>query len=163
MAKVRYRRLDLAARKLETAVWLFFEGCDRFSVITLAGAASGILTQLVLDAGKQPFADYGRLLAKEYTGTEPKRGRYIRDVNVRLGIDLIKHHSASDPPTIALDENRAAEDAITRALSDYVELCGQEAPFVKAFLQYTWVTRNGPEVMKAYDAEPDRVKRLKKR
>jgi hypothetical protein len=163
MAMVRYCKLDLAARQLETAVWLFLEGHDRFSVITLAGAASGILTQLVLNAGKQPFADYGRLIAKERTGVEPKRSKYIRDVNLRFGVDLLKHHAANDPPTIELDEHIAAENAVTRAVCDYIELCGQELPFVKAFLQYTWVTRNGPEVMKAYEAQPDRVKRLKKR
>ena len=163
MPEVRYRRLDLAARQLETAVWLFLEGQDPFSAITLAGAASGILMQLVLNAGKQPFADYGRLIAKEHTGVEPRRSKYVRDVNLRFGIDLLKHHSANDLPNIELDEHRAAENAITRALCDYIELCGQEMPFVKAFLQYTWVTRNGPEVMKAYDAQPDRVKRLKKR
>jgi hypothetical protein len=163
MAKVRYRRLDLAARQLETAVWLFLEGRDRFSVITLAGAASGILTQLVLKAGKQPFADYGRLIAKEHTGIEPQRSKYIREVNLRFSIDLLKHHAANDPLTIDLDEQQAAEDAVTRALCDYIELCGQEVPFAKAFLHYTWVTRNGPEVMKAYEAQPDRVKRLKKR
>jgi hypothetical protein len=163
VATVTYRRLDLAARQLETAVWLFLEGHDRFSVITLAGAASGILTQLVLNSGKQPFADYGRLIAKEYTGAEPQRSKYIRRINLRFGIDLLKHHAANDPLTIDFDEHRAAEEAITRALCDYIELCGQEAPFVKAFLQYTWVTRNGPEVIKAYDAQSDRVKRLKKR
>jgi hypothetical protein len=97
MAVVRYCRLDLAARQLETAVWLFLEGHDRFSVITLAGAASGILTQLVLNAGKQPFADYGRLIAKERTGVELKRSKYIRDVNLRFGVDLLKHHAANDP------------------------------------------------------------------
>lgn len=163
MSKVRYSRLDLAARQLETAVWLFLEGKDRFSVITLAGAASGILTQLVLNAGKQPFADYGRLIAKEITGVEPPRSKYVRDVNLRFGVDVLKHHAAGDPLTIELDVIDAAENAITRALCDYIELCGQELPFVKAFLQYTWVTRNGPEVMKAYDAQPDHVKRLKKR
>jgi len=163
MAKIRYRRLDLAARQLETAVWLFLEGKDRFSVITLAGAASGIFTQLVLNAGRQPFADYGRLIAREQTGVEPQRAAYIRRVNLLFGVDFLKHHAADDPLSVEFDEHWAAESAITRAMSDYIELCGQELPFVKAFLQYTWVTRNGPEVMKAYDAQPDRVKRLKKR
>ena len=103
------------------------------------------------------------MIAKERTGVEPKRSKYIRDVNLRFGVDLLKHHAANDPPTIELDEHTAAENAITRALCDYIELCGQELPFVKAFLQYTWVTRNGSEVMKLYDAQPDRMKRLKKR
>lgn len=163
MAKIKYLRLDLAARQLETAAWMFLDGKDRFSVITLAGAASAILTQLVINAGKQPFADYGRLIAKEYTGIEPTRGKYIRHVNMLLGIDVLKHHAPNDPTTIDLDEHRAAENAVIRAMADYIELCGQDAPFVKAFLQYTCLTRNDPELMKAYEEQPERIKQLGKR
>jgi hypothetical protein len=163
MPKVRYSRLDLATRQLETAVWMFLEGKDRFSVITLAGAASGILTRLVLNASKQPFADYGREINKEYWGHMPTREKYTRRVNLLFGIDALRHHSATDPLTLELDEATAAERAITRALVDYVELRGQDRPFVKAFLQYTWIAHNGPEVMKAYESQPDRIKRLKKR
>lgn len=163
MAKIKYLRLDLAARQLETAVWMFLEGKDRFSVITLAGAASAILTRLVINAGKQPFADYGRLIVREYTGMEPARDKYIRRINLLFGIDVLKHHAPNDPLTVELDEHRAAEHAIIRALVDYIELRGQDAPFVKAFLRYTWLTRNGPEMMKAYEGLPERIKRLKRR
>jgi hypothetical protein len=163
MAKIRYSRLDIAARQLETAVWLFLEGKDRFSVITLAGAASGVLTQLVLNAGKQPFADYGRLIVQEHSGALPTRKKYIRRINLLFGVDALKHHAPNDPPTIELKEERAAENAITRSLADYIELCGQDAPFVKAFLQWTWSSRNGPELMKAYDAQSERIKGLRKK
>ncbi len=142
---------------------MFLEGKDRFSVITLAGAASTILTRLVINAGKQPFADYGRLIVKEYTGIEPKRDKYIRHVNMLFGIDFLKHQAPNDPTAIDMDEDRAAENAVIRAMMDYIELCGQDAPFVKAFLQYTWLTRNGPELMKAYKEQPDRIKQLGKR
>ncbi|HTW39040.1 MAG TPA: hypothetical protein VMD49_10770 [Steroidobacteraceae bacterium] len=161
MAKVRYHKLDLAARQLETAVWMFLESKDRFSVITLAGAASGILMQLVLNAGKLPFADYGRLIIREQSGVMPTREKYNKRVSDLFGINVLKHHAADDPPIVELSEERAAENAIIRALVDYIELRGQDAPFVKAFLQYTWVARNGPEVMKAYNAQPERVKRLR--
>jgi hypothetical protein len=163
MAKTRYLRLDIAARQLETAVWMFLEGKDRFSVITLAGAASGILTRLVLNAGKQPFADYGRLIMNEHSGSMPTRDKYNRRINVVFGVDALKHHAANDPPTIELEEERAAENAIIRAMADYIELRGQSEPFAQAFLRWTWVSRDGPKVMKAYDAQPDCVKRLKKR
>jgi hypothetical protein len=163
VAKTRYSRLDIAARQLETAVWLFLEGKDRFSVITLAGAATAILTQLVLNAGKQPFADYGRLIINEQSGSMPKRQKYIRHVNALLGVDVLKHHAANDPPTIELEEERAAENAVTRALSDYIELRGQDAPFVKAFLRWTWSSRNGPELMRAYRAQSERLKGLRKK
>jgi hypothetical protein len=163
MAKIRYLRLDIATRQLETAVWMFLEGKDRFSVITLAGAASAILMRLVLNADKQPFADYGRLVMNERSGSMPAREKYNRRINLLFGIDALKHHAANDPPTLELEEERAAENAIIRAMADYIELRGQDAPFVKAFLQWTWVSRNGPELMRAYEAQPERVKQLKKK
>ena len=52
MAKVKVHKGDIAKFQLETAVRLFLTGKDRSSVITLAGAASGILGTLVRNAGK---------------------------------------------------------------------------------------------------------------
>lgn len=55
---MRIHKSDIAKSQLETAVWLLLDGRDRSSVITLAGAASGILDRLVRNAGKEPFVDY---------------------------------------------------------------------------------------------------------
>jgi len=162
MATTKYLRLDLAARQLETAVWLYLNGKDRFSVITLAGAASGILTQLVLNANKQPFVDFARLLMNELSGSTPPRKRFNRHINVQFGIDVLKHHAATDPPTVELDVEHSAERAVTKALVDYVELRGQKERFVIAFFNWMWVSRDGPNIMEKYAAESDRIKRLRK-
>jgi hypothetical protein len=162
VAKTKFLRLDVAARQLDTAVWMFLSGKDRFSVITLAGAASGILTQLVLNAGKQPFADYGRLVVNEQLGHLPKRKSYIRHVNVLLGVDALKHHAPNDAPTIELDEDGAAEKALIRAIIDYIALRGQSDPFVRFFLNYLWVKLDGPKAMEAWNAMPESIKRLRK-
>ena len=42
-----YAKKDIAANQIETALSLYFEGRDLFSVITLAGAAEEILGQLL--------------------------------------------------------------------------------------------------------------------
>jgi hypothetical protein len=54
------------------AVVLLAGGGDKFSAITLAGAADVILSQLVLNEGKENFTD--QMLAKEFekTGVRPK-------------------------------------------------------------------------------------------
>jgi hypothetical protein len=161
--KQQYLRIDLAARQLETAVWMFLEGKDRFSVITLAGAATGILTQLVINAGKQPFADFGRLIVKEHLGKLPTRTKYTRHVNLMLGIDLLKHHAPNDALTIELDEEKAAESAVTRAMIDYVELRGDDFPFVRAFFNWLWINRNGPELVTQFNSLPRRLKKLRKK
>ena len=103
------------------------------------------------------------MIAIETIGTHPKRQKYIHHVNVQFGIDAIKHHAPSDSITIELDEEKAAENSITRALVDYIELCGQELPFVKAFLKWMWVSRDGPALMREYESQSDRVKDLKKK
>ena len=163
MAKSKYQRIDLAAQQLERAVVMFLQGQDRFSVITLAGAASGILTQLVLNAKKQPFVDYARLIQSKYFGpTTPPRDKFNRHINDQFGIHALRHHAANDPPTIDMDEEKAAENAITRAICDYIELRGQSEPFVIAFLNSTWMTRDGPKIMAEYEAQPKTVKALKK-
>jgi len=104
MTKSRYQRIDLAARQLERSVRMFLNGQDRFSVITLAGAASGILTQLVLNVGKQPFVDYARIVQSKLFGpTTPPREKFNRHINDRFGINALRHHAANDPPTLDLD------------------------------------------------------------
>lgn len=162
MAKTKFQRIDLATRQLERAILMFLGEQDRFSVITLAGAASGILTQLVLNAGKQPFVDYARLLQSKLIGpTIAPREKFNRHINDRFGVNALRHHAPNDPPTINLDEERAAEEALTRAVVDYIALRGQSEPFVVAFLNWAWMTRDGPKIMAEYEAQPKTVKALK--
>ena len=47
-------RRDMAVRQLETALRLYFEGEDFYSVITLAGAADTVLGQVLRALGKKP-------------------------------------------------------------------------------------------------------------
>jgi hypothetical protein len=162
MVNNRYKKLDIAARQLETAVSMFFKGQDRFSVITLAGAASGILTQLVINAGKQPFVDYARLYHNELFASTPSRQKYNRHINDRFGINALKHHAAADTSTVEVAEDDAAESAITRAMVDYIELRGQREPFVVSFLNWMWVSRDGRKMMDQYETLPKKIKRLKK-
>jgi hypothetical protein len=162
MPKEKYLRLDLARQQLETAVALFFRK-DYVSVITLAGAASGILTQLVLNAGKEPFVDYGRTLQSTLYGqATPGRETYNRFINDKFGVNALRHHGASDPDMIALNVDVQAEKALTRAVVDYIELRGQTEPFVTALLQWLWVNRNGPKAMAEFEAVPDRFKRKRR-
>jgi hypothetical protein len=163
MPKIRYHRLDLASRQLQTAVALFLRGGDLFSVITLAGAASGLLTQLVINAGKQPFVDYGRLVQSQVFGSAtPSREKYNRQVNDQFGVNALRHHAPTDAPTMDLDERVAAERALIRALVDYIELQGQRDPFVAAFLHWLWVTHDGKKIMSEYESLPKNLKRLRK-
>jgi hypothetical protein len=57
MSIEEYKRFDLAANQLETAIMLFLTGGDKFSAITLAGAADVIFSELVNREEKDNFTD----------------------------------------------------------------------------------------------------------
>jgi hypothetical protein len=52
-----HNKLDITREQLRTAVMLYCSGRDRFSAITLAGAADVILSQLLLNEGRENFSD----------------------------------------------------------------------------------------------------------
>lgn len=59
-AKVSLDKLAVADRQLDTAIWLWFNEGDIASIVTLTGAAMGILKDLFHRAKKQmalPFTD----------------------------------------------------------------------------------------------------------
>ncbi|OGW05964.1 MAG: hypothetical protein A2889_09505 [Nitrospinae bacterium RIFCSPLOWO2_01_FULL_39_10] len=158
MPESKYHRAEIASKQLETAVSMFLNGRDRFSVITLAGAASNILSQLVRNQGEEPFIDYSRRVYDALIGFTPPRTKYNKYINERLGINALKHHSAGDATHIELDEEKAAEDAITKAIADYIKIKGQEEPFVKAFLSWAWKNRDGKKMMEDYKNRPTKLK-----
>lgn len=154
----RFHKHDVARLQLLTAVGIFLRGLDHSSVITLAGAASGILDTLVKRAGKEPFVDYARRVHCELVGYTPKRKSYSHHIDKKLGVIAHKHLSKDDPDTVELDLEKQAVDALSRALSDYVSLNGQDEPFVKAFFSWAWENTDGPALMEKFKIAPDRMK-----
>jgi hypothetical protein len=158
MPQCKYHRLDIATRQLETAVDMFLSGRDRFSIITLAGAASNILSQLVKNQGGEPFIDYSRRVHNALIGFTPPRGKYNKYINDRLGINALKHHSSEDETHLELDEEKAAEDAVTKAIADFIKVKGKEEPFVNAFLLWSWQNRDGAKLMEEYKNIPENLR-----
>ena len=157
MSKATYHRLDIAARQLETAVILFLSGRNLYSAITLAGAASGILSQLVMNRGSETFVDYARRVHNLLNGFTPPREKFNKRINDSMGINALKHHAPTDPPSIDLDLEKAAEEAISKAMLDYIELKGQQDPFILAFLNRMWLTKDGPNLMTKFNATPNKI------
>ena len=158
MAKVRVHKSDIAKSQLETAVRLFLNDNDRSSVITLAGAASGILDRLVRNSGKEPFVDYACRVHRELVGHTPKRQSYSHHIDKKLGVIANKHLSKDDPDTVALDLEEMAFNALARALSDYVQLNGDGEPFVKAFYSWAWVNTDGKALMEKFKNVPEKMR-----
>ena len=133
-------------------------GMDRSSVITLAGAASGILDTLVKKAGKEPFIDYARRVYRVQKGFTPKRQSFAHHINKWLGVVAHKHLSKDDPETVELDLEKQAADALIRAITDYIALNGQGEPFVRMFLQWTWDNKDGAVQIARFESLPAKLR-----
>lgn len=146
-----HQRLDLAARQLETAIGLYIGGHDKFSVITLAGAADGILSQLVNNAGKKTFIE---ILADESDDQKTaSRGAMGAHVNKILSINAVKHMNEGEDGDVAMDVDQCALAAILTAVSDLVTLRGRSVGFVEAFL--LWVKLNLDPKIYNVNCDPD--------
>jgi hypothetical protein len=153
-----YQKRDIARSQLETAVDLFSRDLSHHSVITLAGAASGILSGLAHAAGKETFVDYARRVHEGIQGYMPKRDSYAHHIEKTLGISAHKHLSETDTDTVELDLEDLAAKALARAITDYVTLYGQNEHFVKTYLQWAWETKDGPSMMKQYETVPEKMR-----
>lgn len=137
---------------------IFLRGLDRSSVITLAGAASGILDALVKRTGKEPFVDYARRVHEGLIGNTPKRKSYAHRIDKKLGVAAHKHLAKDDPDTVDLDLEKQAANALARAIVDYITLYGQDETFVKAYLQWAWTNTDGPAQMKKFESVPKKLR-----
>jgi hypothetical protein len=137
-----YSRLQLAAGQLETALALFISGRDRFSVITLAGAADVILSQLLIRDGKSNFTDHmiaaAQAKGEEHDATRQSHGKKINDL---LLINAFKH--LDDGCEAFLDIENLEETALAtvlKALPNYMQLEGHDKVLVAAFRM--WMVKN---------------------
>jgi hypothetical protein len=158
----RYHKFDVATGQLETAIRLFLmDGCDMFSAVTLAGAAGGILSQLVLDAGKRPFVDFA---IKTYDwrklGPTVARSALMTHINKILFINALKHHDPKDDEFVEFDAEEAALAAILKAVADYKTLTGTETEAMKAFLAWCYLNLESDQIMEEYKKLPEKAKNL---
>lgn len=135
-----YTRLKLAESQLESAVGLFITGQDRFSVITLAGAADVILARLVLNEGKQTFTDH---LIEKQQGTEGNketRETYGKQINDTLFINQLKHFDDHEDGYIEIEPEECALGAILKAFANYQQIKDHQPALFAAFRQ--WMSGN---------------------
>ena len=112
---------------------LFVSGRDRFSAITLAGAADVILSQLLLNEGKENFNDVLIRQEAETTGVAPGRSAHGRQVNDMLMINALKHMDPGDGDYLEMNVPVSAMATVSKAVANYVKLRGDDADFVEAF------------------------------
>lgn len=135
-----YSRFELAENQLTAAIGLFVSGGDRFSVISLAGAADVILSRLVLNNGKENFTDHMLGWEVEQGAASLTREVYGKGMNDTLFINQLKHMDDNDDGVIEIEPEECALAAILKALANYVALADQQKDIVLAFK--AWVRQN---------------------
>ena len=151
MTEQTYQKSQIATEQLKTAIFLFLNARDPSSVITLAGAASTILERLLRNQKTTtPFVDFACDVAAAGKYRTPGRSKYSRYINDRIGINDHKHMSSDSPDTLEIDLMQSAEDSITKAVADYVPLFGEGHDFIRAYLQWVWVNKNGQQIVEEY-------------
>ncbi len=143
-----YSKREIAREQLKTATNFFLLEIDDSSAITLAGAASNILHQMVINTGKEPFHEYARRICQALTGMTPPRKKYAHKINELFGINAHKHLGKEGSETVELDLRKCAQFSLTKAMDDYRKLYGSDEDFVHAFYQWAWVNLDGPSIMK---------------
>ncbi|WP_316369426.1 hypothetical protein [Candidatus Thiodiazotropha sp. CDECU1] len=140
MTLEKHNKFNLAENQLEAAIGLFVSGGDKFSVVTLAGAADVILCQLVLNRGEENFTQISlknEMERCDTTGTIKSHGKEINDL---FFINHLKHMDKGEDGYIELDPDECAVGAILKALANYVIIGSREKDFVQAFM--AWVQIN---------------------
>ena len=119
-----YPKLDVACQQLETALRLFFESKEYFSVITLAGAAEEILGAHLKIKGEttslESVVQCAVRISKALTGTpsEPKEIRKIAN----HAKNSSKHMDGETDASFRACPEKDATDILSRAIDNYYEL-----------------------------------------
>lgn len=135
-SKKKHKIFIFAENQLKTAIVIFCSGGDKFSAITLAGAADSIFWQLVTRAGKDNFTKI--MLKKENDSRKiEKVGREMNDV---LCINALKHLDPNENEHTSLDADECALGAILKAIVNYGMLEGKNEKLINGF--FAWIQMN---------------------
>lgn len=130
-----YDKVVIAVTQLETALRLYDEGADLFSVITLAGAAEEILGKLVAAGGGEPtikgIAKAASAISKEWFN-EIVTERAILD-RANRARNSLKHVGDDAEPAVTFDAREEAHDMLTRAIDNHWQLKHSLTPVMKSF------------------------------
>ena len=138
MPRQAYDKKCIALAQLETALRLFRDGDDLFSVITLAGAAEEILGELVEKRGRDNSLESLKkapgAIHKLATGESlDEKGLTIFAKRANRARNAVKHPKAGGEPTITLDVREEAVDILTRAVDNYWLLEDSVTPAMSEF------------------------------
>ena len=123
----------VAVRQLETALRLYFEQEDYYSVITLAGASEEMLGKLLKENGIENSLDSLKkaslAITKQLFGEAPTEKEVVARANDAR--NRLKHGSPGKP--IEFDAKEEAKDMLDRAIDNYYELTSELTDTMQRF------------------------------
>lgn len=130
-----YYRKDLALAQLETALRLYFEGGDRASVITLAGAADEIFGKLLVASDRENSLES---LVAAVTAIQQKLfGEALEPSQIahraNSARNSLKHWDVGDSEIVKFDLETEARDMLNRAVDNYWTLEQNLTPAMERF------------------------------
>ena len=142
MVEMAHDVQSIALRQLETALRLYFEGEDYYSVITLAGAAEEILGKLLICRGDENSLSALKRAAaavhEVFLSQTPKDSEISERANAAR--NAMKHWSPDKPKVIEFDVREEAKDMLNRATDNYYDLTGSFSPLMTRFQEETVTT-----------------------
>ena len=130
-----HSKSHIALRQLETALRVFEEGNDYYSVVTLAGAADEIFGRLLESrGGVSALASLTKAAVAIHLkvhGTPGSEKVFIDRAN--LARNALKHLNAGGSDPVVLDIREEAADMLDRAISNYWALTHSITPAMEEF------------------------------
>ncbi len=139
-----YSKLDIAVNQIQTAIEIYLNDQDPFSVITLAGAGEEILARLLQRHSKEPtlmkHAEALKAIHEELNGKSPDL-KHVRD-SLNEAKNTIRHMNCSENGNVTMDPIFEAEAMLNRAIDNYYALTGRftdkmQMCFGKLWTRYT--------------------------
>lgn len=128
-------RRCIALTQLETALRLYFERQDYYSVIALADAADEIFGQLLAASGRENSIETIKTsvvaIHKHLTGNVIDPSAVA--IRANLARNALKHWSPGQPLIVSFDSLEEARDMLNRAIDNYWVLEEQLSPAMGRF------------------------------
>ena len=120
------KSLDIIQQQLDTALHLYFEGEDYYSVLTLAGASEGVFgeflkRQLKRENALDMFVDAAKRIFDKFLEGEKSNQRIEKLLNKER--NALKHWNGDE--SLEFDALENSREMLARAISNYYEITGE--------------------------------------
>ena len=134
-----YEKIDIASQMLDTALSLFMEKKDYFSVLQIAGACDEILGKHLklkgIETSLETQVTALHSIKKSLSGVDSPLKR-IRDELLNKAKNSIKHMNNANERHIDMDPKFEAEEMLDRVIMNWWKLKGDSKPLIHKYFDF---------------------------